>query len=58
MKTKDFSEQELNILRDGLLALMGNTFKAFDLVKSEAAKKSINQEWTVYKALLDKLCAE
>ena len=58
MKTVEFSEQEYDILRDGLLALMDSTQKAFQFVKSSQAKIAINDEWKTYKALLDKLCDE
>ena len=58
MQTYPFTEQEVNILREGLLSLMENTGKAFYLVHDEATKKSINEEWTSYKKLLDRLCGE
>ena len=58
MRQYEFSEQDLNILRDGILALMENANSAFQLVKSSQAKTEINKEWETYKALLNKLCTE
>jgi len=58
MNTYEFSEQDLKILRDGVLTLMENTNKAFQLVQSEQAKHAVNGEWKIYKELLDRLCEE
>lgn len=56
MRQYEFSEQDLEILRDGVLALMENTNKAFNLVQSEQAKQEINREWRQYNTLLTKIC--
>ena len=58
MKTFEFSEQDIEILANGLLSLMENANSAFQLVKSSQAKTEINKEWETYKALLNKLCTE
>ena len=56
MNTYEFSEQEMDILRTAVLALMENTNKAYRLVQSESAKQEINREWKQYNTLLTKLC--
>lgn len=58
MRQYEFSEQEMDILRTAVLALMENTNKAFHLVQSEQAKHAVNAEWKIYKELLDRLCEE
>lgn len=58
MKTYQFNEQEADMIRDGLLAMMENLNKAFCLVKSDEAKKAVNAEWERCKALLDRLCSD
>lgn len=58
MKTYQFTDQELDTLRDGLLALMEKNGQAFYLVRGDEAKKAVNKEWESNKALLDKLCGE
>lgn len=57
-KAFTFDEQELDILRNAVLALMENTNKAFHLVQSKQAKHAVNGEWKIYKKLLDRLCEE
>lgn len=56
MNTYEFSEQEMDILRTAVLALMENTNKAYHLVQSEQAKQEINREWKKYNTLLTKIC--
>jgi hypothetical protein len=56
MNTYEFSEQEMDILRTAVLALMENTNKAYHLVQSEQAKQEINREWKQYNTLLTKIC--
>ena len=56
MNTYEFSEQEMDILRTAVLALMENANKAFHLVQSESAKQEINREWKQYNTLLTKIC--
>lgn len=56
MRQYEFSEQEMDILRTAVLALMENTNKAFHLVQSEQAKQEINREWRQYNTLLTKIC--
>ena len=56
MNTYEFSEQEMDILRTAVLALMENTNKAYRLVQSESAKQEINREWKQYNTLLTKIC--
>lgn len=56
MNTYEFSEQEMDILRTAVLALMENTNQAYHLVQSEQAKQEINREWRQYNTLLTKIC--
>ena len=57
-KACKFDEQEMDILRAAVLALMENTNQAYRLVQSEQAKHAVNGEWKIYKELLDRLCEE
>jgi len=57
-KTFEFSEDELFILRNGILALIDKSNKAFQLACFYSTKNAINEEYKQLKALLDKIVSE